>query len=114
MEPQKEDLIQKYIRSNAFGKLIGMDFTIIEPGHVEYKVKVEAQHLATPHAAHGGMIGALVDGALGTAGLSLVYKENKAVSTIEYKLNFLSPALLNDELLAIGKVESQGKRILVI
>jgi uncharacterized protein (TIGR00369 family) len=114
MDSEKEDLIQKYIKSNAFGRLVGMDFKIMSPGNIEYRLKVEKQHLATPHAAHGGMIGALVDGALGTAGLSLVYKEYKAVSTIEYKLNFLSPSYLGDELLAIGKVESQGKRILVI
>jgi len=113
MNPIKEDLIQKYNNSNAFGDLMGMNFDIIAPGHIEYHLKVEAKHLATPMAAHGGMMGALVDGALGTAALSLVYKENKAVSTIEYKLNFLAPSFLNDQLLAVGKVISQGKRIIV-
>ena len=108
------NLIEKYIESNAFGRLIGMDWKIIEPGQIEYRLTVGPQHLATPHAAHGGLIGALVDGALGTAGLSLVHNEYKAVSTIEYKLNFISPALLHDELIAYGKVISQGKRILVI
>ena len=114
MDLENEDLIQKYIRSNAFGKLIGMEFKVIVPGQVEYSVRVEPKHLATPHAAHGGMIGALVDAALGVAGLSMVYQEYKAVSTVEYKLNFLSPAYLNDELVAFAKVESQGKRILVV
>jgi uncharacterized protein (TIGR00369 family) len=107
-------LIEKYIQNNHFGALLGMEFRIIEPGHVEYYLTVSKNHLATPNSAHGGLINALVDGALGVAGLSAVHKENKVVSTIEYKTNFLSPAFLNDKLKAVAKVEQQGKRILVI
>lgn len=91
-----------------------MEFKIVEPGLVHYRVKVNETHLATPFAAHGGLIAALVDGALGVAGLSAVYEQNKVVSTIEYKLNYLSAAFLNDQLIAIGKVEQKGNRILVI
>lgn len=108
------DLINKYIQSNAYGKLIGMDFMIIEPGLINYHLKINSNHLATPNSAHGGLIASLVDATLGVAGLSAVYEQNKVVSTIEYKLNFLAPALLNDELKAIGKVEQKGNRILVI
>ncbi|MEI6020675.1 MAG: PaaI family thioesterase [Bacteroidota bacterium] len=108
------NLIEQYIASNKFGQLIGMDFKIIEPGLVHYYVTVKEAHLATPFAAHGGLIAALVDGALGVAGLSSVHEQNKVVSTIEYKLNYLSAAFLNDHLIAIGKVEQKGNRILVI
>ncbi len=107
-------LIDKYIQSNAYGKLIGMDFKIIEAGLVQYLLKINATLLATPQSAHGGLIASLVDAALGVAGLSAVHEQNKVVSTIEYKLNFLAPALLNDELMAVGKVEQKGNRILVI
>lgn len=110
----EKNLIDKYILSNNFGKLLGMQFKIVNEGEVEYLLKIEGKHLATPHAAHGGVIGALVDGALGVAGLSAVYKENKVVSTLEYKLNFISPAFLNDELLAKARVEQKGKRILIV
>ena len=108
------NLIEQYIASNKFGQLIGMDFKIVEPGLVHYFVKVQSSHLATPFAAHGGLIAALVDAALGVAGLSAVHDQNKVVSTIEYKLNYLSAALLNDNLIAIGKVAQKGNRILVI
>lgn len=107
-------LIEKYKQNNHFGNLIGMEFSIIAEGHVEYYLTITKHHLATPNSAHGGLINALIDGALGVAGLSAVHKENKVVSTIEYKTNFLSPALLNDKLKAIAKVEQKGKRILVI
>jgi uncharacterized protein (TIGR00369 family) len=108
------NLVERYIQSNAFGRLIGMDFKIISPGQIEYYLTVKKEHLATPSSAHGGLISALVDGALGTAGLSLVHTENKVVSTVEYKINFLAPVLLKDQLTAKAKVEQKGKRILVI
>jgi len=111
---QTPGLIEKYIANNFFGNLLGMDFKIVSEGTVEYFLTIRQEHLATPHASHGGVIAALVDAALGVAGLSAVYKENKVVSTVEYKLNFLSPALLNDQLVAKAKVEQQGKRLLII
>lgn len=109
-----DSLIDKYRLQNQFGRLIGMDFTIIKAGEVDYKLTLVEKHLATPKAAHGGLISSLVDAALGVAGLSAVHEENKVVSTVEYKLNFLNPALLNDELLAKAKVEQKGKRLLII
>ncbi len=110
----ENDLIEKYISHNHFGRLLGMDFKIISDGHLEYYITINKNHLATPMAAHGGLIAALIDGALGVCALSSVYKENKVISTVEYKTNFLNPALLNDELKAVAKVEQKGKRIVVV
>lgn len=107
-------IIERYIENNHYGKLIGMNFRIVKKGQVEYELLIEQKHLATPHAAHGGLISSLVDAALGVAGLSAVYEENKVVSTVEYKINFLNPALLNDHLKAIAKVEQQGKRLMIV
>jgi uncharacterized protein (TIGR00369 family) len=108
------NLIDKYISQNHFGKSLGMNFKIIEPGLIHYYLKIDERHLATPNAAHGGVISALMDALLGVTGLSAVEGENKVVSTVEFKINFLSPALLNDLLIGIGKVEQKGNRLLVI
>jgi uncharacterized protein (TIGR00369 family) len=110
----EKNLIEKYIEHNHFGRLLGMDFKVIADGKVEYILKTKKEHLATPASAHGGVIAALVDAALGVAALSAVYKENKVVSTIEYKLNFMSPVAEHDEIKAIATVEQRGKRILVV
>lgn len=111
---QDKGLIEKYIANNFFGKLLGMNFEVIKKGEICYNLTITKEHLATPNAAHGGVISSLIDGALGVAGLSAVCDDGKVVSTIEYKLNFLSPAFLNDQLQAKAKVEQQGKRILII
>ncbi len=108
------DILAKYNESNAFGRFLGMHFTVVSPGKTSYHLKIKPEHLATPIAAHGGLIAAFVDASLGTAALSAVAQDHKVVSTIEYKLNFLKPVLEGDELEAIGTVISQGKRILVV
>jgi acyl-CoA thioesterase len=108
------NLIEKYIAHNKFGASLGMHFNIITDGEIEYFLKITQDHLATPLSAHGGVISALADAALGVCGLSCVYKENKVVSTVEYKINFLAPAFVNDELIAHAKVLQKGKRILIV
>lgn len=110
----ENNLIEKYVANNHFGKLLGMDFKIISEGNVEYNLTINKNHLATPNSAHGGVTAALIDGALGVAGLSSVYKENKVVSTVEYKTNFMNPALIGDQLKAVAKVEQKGKRLIII
>ena len=106
-------LIDQYIAHNQFGRFLGMDFKIIEPGLVHHHLSITSDHLATPNVAHGGVIAALMDGVIGVAALSKVVDDNKVVSTVEFKINYFAPVLLNDELLGIGKVEQQGKRIIV-
>ncbi len=108
------DLIKKYNEHNAFGRLLGMHFKVISPGVTNYSLVITADHLATPLAAHGGLISALADASLGTAALSAVQHLQQVVSTVEYKINFIAPAFADDELLAIGTVEAQGKRLLVV
>lgn len=109
-----EQLIEKYRLNNRFGEFLGMDFSLLKPGKIEYRLKIQEFHLATPRSAHGGVIAALIDGALGVAALSAVAHDNKVVSTIEYKLNFLAPVLLEDVLCATAEVVQQGKRLLVV
>jgi len=106
-------LIEQYITNNHFGKTLGMDFKIIEPGLVHYYITIKQEHLATPLAAHGGVISALMDGLLGVTALSVSSKDHHIVSTIEFKINFLSAAFEGDTLQGIGKVENQGKRLIV-
>lgn len=106
------ELIRQYIHWNAFGKLLGMDFTILQPGKVAYRMRITQDHLATPIASHGGAVAALMDATLGVACLSSVCEEGRVVSTVNLSMQFLAPAKLNDELEAVGEVIKSGKRLL--
>jgi uncharacterized protein (TIGR00369 family) len=65
-------------------------------------------------AVNGGMISTLVDNCMGTAAWSLVCAEGKNVSTIEFKVNYLSPSWKNDDLQCESKVIHQGKTHIVV
>lgn len=105
-------IVSKYTETNHFGRLLGMDFKVIEPGKIEYRMKIEEKHLATPKASHGGAIAALMDALLGLAALSIVAADGKAVSTVEFKINYFSPTFLNDQLVGYAEVEKKGSRII--
>lgn len=105
-------VILQYIEWNTFGKTLDMHFHIESPGHVIYRMPVKQPHLATPKAAHGGAVAALIDAALGVAALSAVCEQHKVVATVSLNVNYLSPALFGKELIAEAKVIRKGNRIL--
>lgn len=107
------NLIELYNSTNHFGRFMDMDYTIVKPGEVDYKLKIKENLLATKEAAHGGALAAFMDAILGVASLSAVADEGKLVATIEFKINYLKPALLGDSLIGKGKVLQKGKRILI-
>lgn len=107
-------IIQGYIKSNHFGALLGMNFSIESPGHILYTMPITEQHLATPLAAHGGSISALMDATMGVCALSQVIADKKVVSTIEMKISFIAPALLGDMLSATANIVKTGKTLLFV
>ncbi len=107
------DILKLYNQINTFGKDQEMEFDIIQPGEIRYRFPTYEKHCATPKALHGGAIAAFMDAVLGVSALSLSCEQQKLVSTIELKLNFLKPAAPNHVLLGAGKVVSSGNRIIV-
>lgn len=105
-------LIRQYNQSNKFGDLLGILFVITEKGKVEYRVLIEEKHLATPFAAHGGVVATLCDSVLGIAALSCVVEEERIVATVEMNIKYIHPVLLNDEIVAYAEVIKAGKRLL--
>lgn len=107
-----EKLIEIYNQVNQFGKDNNFELEIINSGEINYKMTVQAKHLATPTAAHGGVIAAMMDGVLGVAALSAVAEEGKLVSTIEFKISYYDPAFEGDILTGKGIVDKKGNRII--
>lgn len=106
------DLMTQYIVNNAFAKLLGFDFSVIEKGAVLYRVKIDNSHLATPGFAHGGLISSLLDAAMGVGALTVVENDFKVVSTIGLQINFLKAAKMGDDLTAESKLIRAGKKVI--
>ena len=83
----------------------------VEKGEVEVALPYSDKVTQQQGGFHGGAMGALADIAGGYAGLT-VAPEGMEVTTVEYKINFLS-AHQHGELRAVGKVIKSGKRIVV-
>jgi uncharacterized protein (TIGR00369 family) len=109
----EENIIETYNRINNFGRYLGMDYEILAPGKVEYRMKCTENLLATEKHIHGGALAAMMDAVAGVAALSAVFQESKRVATIEFKINYLLPVALGDELRGVGEVIRKGGKIIV-
>ena len=89
-----------------------MNFKIKDFGVVEYYLSIKEKHLATPNAAHGGVVASLLDSTIGVGALSIVCQDGKVVSTVEMKTTFFSPVFLNDILTAKSSLLAKGKHLL--
>jgi uncharacterized protein (TIGR00369 family) len=107
-------LVAHYNRINRYGQANGMTLTVPTPGQAEYRMLIQEAHLSSPGTAHGGVLAGLMDAALGAAALTLAFTAGELVSTVEFKINYLRPVHLGDELHAVAKVEHPGKSIIVV
>lgn len=98
---------------NAQGLMstLGAELVHIEDGEVHillpYNKRLTQQHGYT----HAGAITSVVDSACGYAALTKA-PENREVVTVEFKINFVRPAI-GQRFLAIGRVQTSGKLITV-
>ena len=114
VNPEKfQDMIDIYNRINNYGRENGMTLEVSTPGFITYRMIVLEKHLSSPNTCHGGAIAGLMDSVLGTAALSLAFAEGNLVSTVEFKINIIKPAFLNEELIGEGKTESKGKSLII-
>lgn len=101
-----KDLVQ-------FDRHLGMDLTVHAPGEVTYVLEIQKQHLTSPDASHGGVMSAMMDAVLGVAALSWAVSKGNLCSTVEFKINFLSPGRPGDTMQGNGKVDFTGSKIIV-
>ena len=79
----------------------GLELKQISEIQYEFIVEVKEMHLNTGKIAHGGFLATIADTGMGTAAHRV--SGDKRCVTINLNINYISPALLNDNL--IGKVK---------
>ena len=90
---------------------LGARLLRVEPGLCEIALPYSERVTQQQGGFHGGAMGALADIAGGYAALT-VAAEGAEVTTVEYKINFLS-SFNSGELRATGSVVKAGKRVIV-
>jgi uncharacterized protein (TIGR00369 family) len=110
----EQNIIDLYQESNQFGKEIELEYDFLPNNTVINRITIAKKHLATPVAAHGGVLATLADSTLGVAALAISHKNGNLVSTIEFKINYLKPALLGDTITGLPRVRQVGKKIIFV
>ena len=108
-----EQFIELFKSINKFDQDNGLTFEIHEPGHITYKMVVQENHLSSPNTAHGAAIAAFMDCVLGLSALSMAVTQANLTSTVEFKINYVKPVHLGDEMIGVGKVASKGKSLII-
>ncbi|TXC78531.1 PaaI family thioesterase [Luteibaculum oceani] len=106
-------ILKIYNQVNQFGITNGMHYEVKRPGVIHYYWKVQSDHLSSPGVAHGGAVAGFMDAILGVSALSVSAERNELVATVEFKIQYIRPIFLNDELEGIGEVEYRGNRIIL-
>jgi uncharacterized protein (TIGR00369 family) len=91
----------------AIAKLIGFDLVSVDPGEAVVEFQATEAHANPMGTLHGGVLCDIADAAMGIA-YSSNLRDGESFTTLELKINFLTP-IWKARLLAIGRVVKQGR-----
>jgi len=113
-EPQDSNFearVRKSFARQKVMKTIGASLTKVSPGEIEIELP-SRDDLTQQHSfLHGGIVATIADTACGYAALTLMPVDS-AVLTIEYKVNFVSPAT-GKRMIARAHVTKPGRTVTV-
>jgi uncharacterized protein (TIGR00369 family) len=90
---------------------LGVRIVRVAPGEVEFALPMSDKVTQQQGAFHGGAMGALADICCGYAALT-VAPEGMEVTTVEYKINFVSAAA-GQEVVCVGRVQKAGRTLTI-
>ena len=110
-DPNFEARVRESFARQKVMKTIGASLTKVSPGEVEIELSFRDDLTQQHGYLHAGIVTTIVDSACGYAALSLM-AAGSAVLTIEYKVNFVSPAM-GRRMIARGHVTKPGRTVTV-
>ena len=109
--PGFDERVRQSFSRLALMATIGARLVRIAPGEVDIEMPVRADLTQQDGYVAAGIVTAIVDTACGYAAMSLMPADAN-VLTVEYKVNFVSPAR-GERLLARGRVVKPGRALTV-
>lgn len=110
-DPNYASRVQESFARQAVMRTIGAELSNVASGHVQIRLPYRDDLTQQDGYLHAGIITTIVDSACGYAAFSLM-PPDAAVLTIEYKVNFLAPAV-GEEFVATGRVSKPGRTLTV-
>jgi uncharacterized protein (TIGR00369 family) len=106
-----EQRVRDSFRRQAFMKTLGAEIATRKMGEVEIRFPFHCSLTQQNDFVHAGAITSILDSACGYAALSVAPLDHDVLS-IEFKVNFLSPAV-GEEFCARSHVKRAGKNLIV-
>jgi len=103
--------IKQSFEKQGIMKTLNAQLGEVEKGQVKITCDFSEGLTQQQRFFHAGVATTIVDSACGYAALTMM-PENAEVLTVEFKVNFLKPAV-TDKLIAIGKVLQAGKKLTI-
>jgi len=103
--------VKKSFSKQGLMRHLGATMDVIEPGYVSITMPYSEDLTQQHDYYHAGSLTSIVDSACGYAALTLM-PPNTEVLTLEFKVNFVSPAI-GDHVVAHGRVVKPGSIITV-
>lgn len=108
------ELVQRiFTHPDNFGAVLGYDIETYAEGSARTSLQIEEKHLSPAGVTHGGVISAFVDFSMGAAVFTKL-ASGERTSTIEFKINYLSPVKLGEKIFCDAKVKFKGRSHAVI
>jgi uncharacterized protein (TIGR00369 family) len=103
--------IEESFKRQGMTQNLGFEFISADIGKVEFAMPRSEKVLQQQGAFHGGALGTLADICCGYAALT-VAPEDMEVTTVEYKINFVSAAV-GERVVCIGEVKKAGRTLTI-
>ena len=110
-DPEFESRIRSSFALQQLMTSIGARIIKVVPGEVQIELPYNSAWTQQNGFIHAGIITSVVDSACGYAAYTLM-PANSGVLTVEYKVNFLSPAK-GEKFVGVGKVIKPGRTLTV-
>ena len=114
MKSDVNQLLKHFNDKNNFGRAQGVRFEVHDDDTVHLFMTIQDHHLSSPGVAHGGAISGFMDSVLGVTALYEAFKHGNICSTVEFKLNFIKPVYLGDQLCGQGFIDYKGQSLVVV
>lgn len=101
--------VREFAQTSPYYRAMGMSLQEIDDGRAVLRVEVGPSHLNADGIAHGGVLPAIADGAMGNA-LRTLHGSAAQVLTAEVHLHYLRP-VTEGALVAEGRVVQSGRRL---
>ena len=108
--PEHIKRLHKLIEVSPYPSLLSMRLVAIGVGFAEIAIAIEGKHKQLLGVVHGGVLASLIDTVAFWAVYFGIQAPNQWYTSVDLKVNYLSPAVSGD-LLARGRQIKVGKKI---